>query len=116
MQNYDLELALNSMTDQSVANLKSLVPSNYHVENKSHSGWGYTISLVESNFTGDFDKEISEFLSPLEPLDELISSSSSVLRVAIFNDKVTCTVKLLESLELLVSNKIGIEFTVYPVS
>ena len=115
MQNFDVELALMTLSSMNANEVLRLIPQDYLVENKSDTGWGYVITPSDNKeFSGDLDQHITDFVAGLAPVLKWIKDSSSVLRVAVYNDKMTCTVNL-NKFDFFVSSDIKLELTVYPV-
>ena len=114
MQKIDVELAL---VDASVGELKRLLsdlPSEFHVEDRSDNGWGLVI-CTSQNLPDNFSNAVDDFLKPLSLLVGVISSHKGILRVGVFYDTMTCTMRLNSSDQLSVF-KLSLEISTYPSS
>ena len=123
MQGYDIELALVTLSSTDANEVSRLLPKNYLIEHRQRTGWGYVLRLPDDDndewydnaeLSGELNKRIIDFLVGLTPVMKWVKSSSSVLRVAVFNDKVTCTIKL-DAFDMFASFDIKLALTVYPV-
>ena len=109
-ESFDITLAL---TDYSKNDLKAIeLISNYSIEDASENGWGLVIS-ADSRIEGPLDDQIHRFLQGLLPLKKWIVDSSPILRIAVFNKNLTCTIRL-ENYKILEAFKIKLEITLYP--
>ena len=113
MKDCDIELALTHCSEGDVEALTNLLSEGYEIDDRSSNGWGLVVhSDLEGNM-GSFDEQISDFLLGVMPIRKFIEKSPSVLRVAIFNKKATCTIDI-GNFELMVALKIRLEISVYP--
>jgi len=109
----DIELALIGFPERELPSLENSLPSRYVVENRTSSGWGAVIRATDENHSEEVDASIGDFLAGLEGLENLISPHNGVLRVAIYNDKISCTFRL-QSFEQLSKFGVVLEISVYP--
>ena len=115
MQSFDIELALKMLSSKDAEHISRILPKNYFIEDRSDTGWGYVLGLTVDEVGDEFSKKVAAFLSGLTSIIKWIKSSSGVLRIAVYNDKVTCTINL-DAFDILSSFNIKLELTVYPVS
>lgn len=114
MQSFDIELALMALSSTDVDEVSRLLPKGYIIENKLNTGWGYILRFPDDELSGDLNTQTMVFLTGLTSIMKWVKSSSSVLRVAVYSDKMTCTINL-DVFDLFVSSDIKLELTVYPV-
>jgi hypothetical protein len=110
----DLELALVNATENEIKDFQDNLPDGFYVEDRSDKNWGFVIRTIEKP-SEDFSTAINNFLEPLNSLSGLVRSCSSILRVGVFYDTATCTMRL-NSYDQLTLFKASIEITVYPFS
>jgi hypothetical protein len=88
--------------------------SNYFLEDRRAQGRGLIIS-EDMPATGDLDKAIVDFLSPLKNNAEALRVYSPLVRVAVYNRAFSCCLYI-KSLPLLVQFGAELEIDVYPTS
>jgi hypothetical protein len=110
----DIELALVDASADELKGLQSYLPSGFYVEDRSDRGWGLVIRTTQK-LSGDFSCAIDAFLGPLCPMIEIISNHAGVLRVGVFYNTITCTMRL-NSCERLSTFRLPIEISTYPSS
>jgi hypothetical protein len=88
--------------------------ANYFLEDARSNGRGIIIS-EEMPMTADLDKAILDFLSPISDNAESLRAFSPLLRVAVYNRALSCSLHL-KSLSLLVKFGAEIEINVYPTA
>ena len=88
--------------------------SNYFLEDSRAQGRGLTIS-EDMPATGDLDKAIVDFLSPLKNNAEALRAYSPLVRVAVYNRAFSCCLYI-KSLPLLIQFGAELEINVYPTS
>lgn len=110
----DVELALVDTSMDELVNLQRDLPSEFYVEDRSDKGWGVVIR-TRRKLSDDFNDAINGFLTPLNSLVELIISHKRILRVGVFYNTATCTMRL-NSSDPLTAFKLPLEITVYPSS
>ena len=111
--NADIELALIDFPEKELSSLAESLPSQYVVENRTAVGWGAVIRATDGDYSKDIDESIVNFLSGLEGVKDLVHPRNGVLRVAIYNDKISCTFRL-KSFESLSVFGLVLEVSVYP--
>ncbi len=115
MKSYDIELALINLPKKELQEISKVLPAGYLVEDRSNKGWGIVIRLDSENELESLNDQVKAFITGVLPIKKWMELSSPVLRVACFNDKLTCTINL-EDFELFVSLKIKLEISIYPVT
>jgi hypothetical protein len=89
----DVELALVNASVDQLKNIQDDLPSKFFVEDRSDRGWGLVIRTTQ-NLPDDFSSAIDAFLEPLIPLVKIVGNQGEILRVGVFYDTVTCTMRL----------------------
>jgi hypothetical protein len=110
----DVELALINAPANELKDIQDDLPSVYFVEDRSNLGWGLVIQTTRK-LTGDFNDSIYAFLEPLNPMINLARKYSGILRVGVFYNTVTCTMRL-NSCERLAEFGMELEISTYPSS
>lgn len=110
----DVELALVNASVGHLTNILDTLPSGYLVEDRSELGWGLVVRVAQK-LPNDFNSAIESFLEPLSSLVKIIRCHGGVLRVGIFFETFTCTIRL-KSYERLVELGLSLEISIYPSS
>jgi hypothetical protein len=88
--------------------------SNYFLEDRRVQGGGLVIS-EDMPVTGNLDRAIHDFLSPIENNADVLRAFSPLLRVAVYNRAVTCSLHT-ASLPLIVRFGAELEIKVFPTA
>lgn len=110
----DVELALVDASADELNGIKSDLPSEFYVEDRTDKGWGLVIRTTRK-LPDDFGNAVDAFLEPLSPLAEMVGNHVGVLRAGVFYDTVTCTMRL-NSSDRLVAFGLSLEISTYPSS
>lgn len=110
----DVELALLDAATNEFGDIQSNLSSGFYLEDRTEIGWGLVIRATQE-LSDNFDNAIDGFLEPLSSLAEVIGSHKGVLRIGVFYDTATCTLRL-NSYDRLAAFKLPLEITVYPSS
>lgn len=114
MQEFEIELALTKPTDDSLHVLERELSSSFHLEDRTHSGWGLVISSNRAQKQGLLEDAVLDFLKELMSVERTIKASAGILRIAVYNDAVTCTLRL-HDFRVIVELGLKLEITIYPV-
>lgn len=110
----DVELALIDASTAELFYFQSKLPVGFYVEDKSDRGWGLVIRTTRE-LPDDFSNAVDTFLEPLSSLAEVIGVYDGLLRIGVFYDTATCTMRL-NSYDRLADFKLPLEITAYPSS
>lgn len=110
----DVELSLVNAPANELKAIQDDLPSGFFVEDRSDRGWGLVIRTTQK-LSDDFSDSIDAFLEPLSPLVKMISNHAGILRVGVFYNTVTCTMRL-NSCERLAEFGLLLEISTYPSS
>ena len=115
MTSFDIELALVKLDPVEFHEVKNHLPSGYLVEDKVDLEWGFVIRNVDNTSgTNNLNESVVTFLEGILPIEQWIIHSSSILRVAVYSDKVTCAIRL-RCFDLLNRYGIELDLPVYPL-
>jgi hypothetical protein len=110
----DVELALINAPADQLGVIQDQLPSVFFVDDQSHRGWGLVIRTSQQ-LSDDLSDAIDAFLVPLSPLAKMINNHSGILRIGVFYDTVTCTMRL-NSYDRLTEFGLPLEISTYPSS
>ena len=110
----DVELALVNAPANDLKAIQDDLPSGFFIEDRSDRGWGLVIRTTQE-LSDNVSDSINVFLEPLSPLVRMISDYVGILRVGVFYDTVTCTMRL-NSCDRLAELGLLLEISTYPSS
>jgi hypothetical protein len=109
----EVELVLPNWDGEFPADCPRL-SANYFREDRRETGMGLVIS-EDMPTSGDLDRVISEFLTPILNDANILKAYSPILRIAIYNRAFTCSMNI-KCLPLLVMFGAELDIVVYPTS
>lgn len=110
----ELDLALGTLTASELSRLKRDLPGNFRIDDRTHQGWGITIT-ANYPIPDDVSMAIDGFLKSLSRLHAVIKKKRGLLRVGIFHHTYTCTFTI-ESTRQLADINLSLEISTYPTS
>jgi hypothetical protein len=109
----ELELILPSWNGAFPADCPRLAV-NYFIEDRRENGTGLVIS-EDMPPTGNLNKAITDFLTPISQNSEVLKAFSPILRVAVYNRAFSCSMNI-ACLPLVVSFCAELDIVVYPTA
>lgn len=110
----DVELAFVNASADQLKSIQDDLPPGFFVEDRSDRGWGLVIRTTQQ-LSDDLSSAIDAFLEPLSPLVKMVGNHGGILRVGVFYDTVTCTMRL-KSCDRLAVFGLPLEISTYPSS
>ncbi|QSA96123.1 hypothetical protein [Methylococcus sp. EFPC2] len=108
---FDVELSLREPTSLSIDEIDHL-KSNFLIEDRSENGWGIVLRLDKSNGLM-LNELLRALIKACEPFESIIALCKPVVRIAVFNPNVNCTVWIDET-ACFAKIRASLEVSVYP--
>lgn len=110
----DIEVAFPGVSATQGSQLFGTLPKDFYFEEREAQGWGVVIA-TSRDLPEDVDDAIMTFLQPLERIATQISSARGILRLAVYYDTYTCTLRI-NCVGLIAEYGLSLEVSAYPTS